>query len=314
MQSCKWTPGCKESVRPPPVTTRRRSSVAIGVTFYYWSICRISSSDRRLLLQQQGLCTLTSKGTDYGGGTIFSSVNIHGKVSHAYVEQEALSSSSPSNIDSDLHHVLSSRPSIATLASILRHCGTYKMLGDGKLVHQHINRRGFHQNIFINNCLVLMYADCESMEEAQEAFDRIPRPNSYSWSILIKGYAQNNKLDEASHVFAKIPNPDVVAWNTMIAAYAQKQQAKEALDLFWKMQQEGIEPNAVTFVCTLEACSSLSALEEAQEFLMLISGGNFAEDKLVKTALMTLLGKFGRLDEAWSIFDKLPDRDVVSWN
>lgn len=130
----------------------------------------------------------------------------------------------------------------------------------------------------------------------------------------MKGYAQNDKLDEAMRVFARIPNPDVVACNTMIAAYAQKQQAKKALDLFWKMQHDGIEPDTVTFVCTLEACSSLTSLEEAQEFFTLLSGSKSAEDKLVKTALLTLLGKFGKLDQAWNIFNALPHRDVVSWN
>lgn len=159
-----------------------------------------------------------------------------------------------------------------------------------------------------------MYADCESMEDAQKAFDKISRPNSFSWSILIKAYAQNGKLDEARRVFSRIPCPDVVSWNTMIAAYAQKQQGKEALDLFWKMQQDGFEPNNVTFLCTLEACSSLMTLKEVQEFLTAISGSKYAEDILVKTALVSLHGKCGRLDDAWNIFDKMPHRDVVSWN
>lgn len=220
---------------------------------------------------------------------------------------------SPS-VDLELHRVLSSQPSLATIAAILRQCGAFKALGDGKLVHQHINTRGFHRNIFICNCLVLMYAECESMEDAQETFDKISSPNWYSWSILIKGYALNDKLDEAMRVFAGIANPDVVVWNTVIAACAQKGQSKAALDLFWKMQQDGIEPNIVTFVCTLEACSNLTSLVEAQDFLKLLNRSKFGEDKLVKTALLTLLGKFGKLDQAWSIFDKSSHRDVVTWN
>ncbi|KAI5071992.1 hypothetical protein GOP47_0012098 [Adiantum capillus-veneris] len=242
---------------------------------------------------------------DVGERTICSSM-----VTHAYEHDQDVSPLSAC----DIWQVLASQPSITTLASILRCCGTSKALLDGMLVHEHIQRQGLLHNIFLSNCLVLMYAQCESMENAQQVFNRIPRPNSYSWSILIKGYALNGKLDEARHVLAQIPNPDAVAYNTMIAAYAQKQQGRKALDLFWKMQANGMEPDTVTLTSTLEACSSFAGLGEAQELLAYISSSKFAEDNSVKTSLITLLGKFGRLDDAWEVFSNLLNRDVVSWN
>jgi pentatricopeptide repeat protein len=44
----------------------------------------------------------------------------------------------------------------------------------------------------------------------------------------------------------------------------QCQQWQKALELFEKMQQEGVQPDSVTFVGVLNACASILALEEGR--------------------------------------------------
>ena len=159
-----------------------------------------------------------------------------------------------------------------------------------------------------------MYAECERMDDAQEVFDGISCPNSFSWSILIRGYAQNNRLCDAKHVLYSNPNSETIAWNTMISAYAQKREGIQAFDMFWEMQNKGVEPDMVTFLCIFEACSSLSTLEEAREFLIAFNKSKYYEDITLRTALMNLYGKFGRIDNARMVFDEMLYHDVVSWN
>jgi pentatricopeptide repeat protein len=48
----------------------------------------------------------------------------------------------------------------------------------------------------------------------------------------------------------------------MILGYANCGEGDKALQLFQQMQQEGVQPNTVTFLGLLNACASTVALEE----------------------------------------------------
>ncbi len=55
-------------------------------------------------------------------------------------------------------------------------------------------------------------------------------------------------MEDAWRVFCKMPSQDVVTWTAMISGYVRCGQGQKALELYKRMQQEGVQPNAVTFV------------------------------------------------------------------
>jgi pentatricopeptide repeat protein len=122
-------------------------------------------------------------------------------------------------------------PDTGTFVGILNACASVGALEEGKLFHEQIVQRGFESAVFVGSSVVNMYAKYESMEEAQR-------------------------------VFNKMPSLNVVSWNVMILAHMNCGQGQEALELFRQMQQEGVQPNPVTFVAVLNACASLVAIEE----------------------------------------------------
>ncbi len=63
-------------------------------------------------------------------------------------------------------------------------------------------------------------------------------------------------------MFNKMPSHDVVTWNALIFGHVKCGQGYKALELFQQMQQEGVQPNTITFVGFLNACASEAALEE----------------------------------------------------
>jgi pentatricopeptide repeat protein len=77
-------------------------------------------------------------------------------------------------------------------------------------------------------------------------------------------YAKCGRIEEAWTVFEKMPSGNVVTWTTMILGNVQCRQGQKALELFEKMQQEGVQPDFVTFVGVLNACASILALEEGR--------------------------------------------------
>ncbi len=100
---------------------------------------------------------------------------------------------------------------------VLKACASVGAIEEGRCVHRQIIQSGLESDVFVGNSLVDMYAKCGSMEDA--------------W-----------------RVFNKMPSRDVITWTAMIFGHVKCWQGQEALELFQEMQQEGVQPNIVTFV------------------------------------------------------------------
>ena len=128
-------------------------------------------------------------------------------------------------------------------------------------------------------------------------------------------YANCGLLAKARGVFNQLQMQDVVSWSALIAGYAQYGDGEEALKCYDQMQHEGISPNEVTFICILEACSNLGAIDKAKEMHAEIDRqGLLARNILVGNALLEMYAKCGLHSRAQEVFDQLRIRDVVTWN
>eukprot|EP01018_Ginkgo_biloba_P001839 Gb_27521 [translate_table: standard] len=205
------------------------------------------------------------------------------------------------------------KPNSITFASVLRACASLEDLEQGMKIHEEINRSGFHSNIFVGNALVDMYAKCGSIKNARYVFDKIPQRNVVSWNAMVAGYAQNGQVDEALKLFQKMPDRDVVSWTGMIAGYVQNGFSEEALKLFQQMQLTGMKPNSKTFASILPACANLAGLQQGMEIHEEIIRSGFQSDVFVANALVDMYAKCGNIENAHLLFDKMPQRDVVSW-
>jgi pentatricopeptide repeat protein len=235
-------------------------------------------------------------------------------------------------------------PNAVTFACILPACAGLAALGDGKEIHEIIIRSKFQYDIFVGNALMDMYAKCSSIEDALKVFDRMPQRNVVSWTTMVAGYAQDGHVDEALKFFQKMPERNVISWNAMIAGYAQTGYIDEALELFqnmperdvvsWnaiisgythngnfsgtlkffqQMQVTGVRSNCVTFTSVLPACANLAALEHGKKVHEDIIRSGVQFDTFVSNALVDMYAKCGSLGDAYKVFIKMPQRDVVSW-
>jgi pentatricopeptide repeat protein len=79
------------------------------------------------------------------------------------------------------------------------------------------------------------------------------------------------------------------------------------------MQQEGLQPDPVTFVGVLNACASEVGLEEGRCAHEQIIQSGCESDSVVGSSLVTMYAKCGSIEDAWSVFNKMPSRNVVTW-
>lgn len=174
------------------------------------------------------------------------------------------------------------KPNQVTLLSILKGCSDVSSLKHGKLIHAHILEGDFGINLLLGSTLLDMYSKCGSLEDAWQVFNMLTKR-------------------------------DVVTWNAMIGGCIENGYSEEALQIFQQMRYEGLEPNQVTFVCILKACSRLATLAHGKFVHAYILENRFESGVFIGNSLIDMYSKCGKLEEAWKVFNGLPRRDVVTW-
>jgi pentatricopeptide repeat protein len=90
---------------------------------------------------------------------------------------------------------------------------------------------------------------------------------------------------------------------------------QEALSCFEQMQNEGLTPDSVTFICILAACGNTGAIDKGvQIHNEIVDRGLLQEDTILGTSLMGMYAKCGELRKARGVFDDLLVQDVAAWN
>ncbi|XP_050365108.1 pentatricopeptide repeat-containing protein At2g22410, mitochondrial-like [Argentina anserina] len=162
---------------------------------------------------------------------------------------------------------------------------------------------------------------------------------------LVHYYAESGFASVARKVFDECTVRDVVTWTTMIDGYAARGYSREAMGLFDEMLLSGVEPNEVTMIAVLSACSNkgdigmgkrvheymrkktldcgLSLLNALLDMYVKcgcltaakeVFDGMKVRDVFTWTCMVNGYAKCGELDAARRFFDDMPDRNVVSWS
>ncbi|KAF3778988.1 Pentatricopeptide repeat-containing protein [Nymphaea thermarum] len=174
-------------------------------------------------------------------------------------------------------------PSYATYNHLLQACMDAKSLNHGLKLHEHlISKTSIRLPLQIKVKLVKLYCVCGEINKARQLFDEIPQPDCRCWAAMINAYSKYG-----------YPN--------------------ESLKLYSDMKfKNGIQPDKFILLAVAKACSMLSDLVKAKEIHE--DAERFCPSSiLVKNALIDLYGKCGCMHGASLIFNKLPEKDVISW-
>ncbi|KAH9323330.1 hypothetical protein KI387_017969 [Taxus chinensis] len=175
------------------------------------------------------------------------------------------------------------RPYQFTFASILPACAKMRALEQGMEIHHRIIESGLLSDV-LETALIDMYAKCGSIQRARDLFDKLHHPN-------------------------------VISWTAMIAGYAMHGYGKDALNFFELMKSSGTNPNHVSFVCILFACSHAGLADEGCKYFNCMCDSYSILPTMDHYACMVdLLGRAGYLEETLNLIIKMPIKpDVVVW-
>ncbi|KAK1374917.1 Pentatricopeptide repeat-containing protein [Heracleum sosnowskyi] len=172
------------------------------------------------------------------------------------------------------------------------------------------------RDLFSWNSMISGYVGVGDMERAKELFDEMPCRDLVSWNCLIDGFARVGNVVAAIECFDRLAVRNVVSWNTVLALYVRVKKYGECLRLFDRMIAEGdVRPNEASVMSVLTACAHLTELDRGKWIHSYIKRDkNIKADVLLSTALLTMYSKCGAMELAKDVFDKMPDKNVVSWN
>lgn len=167
--------------------------------------------------------------------------------------------------------MLNLKPNSVTLVSILSACARIGALMCGKEIHAHALRIGVAFDGFLPNALLDMYVRCGRMKPAWNQFNSNERDVS-AWNILLTGYAERGQGALAEEFFRKMidskVNPDEVTFIALLCACSRSGMVTEGLELFNSMKQVySVTPNLRHYACIVDLLGRAGQLEEAYGFI-----------------------------------------------
>ncbi|KAI3448390.1 hypothetical protein Pfo_005055 [Paulownia fortunei] len=165
------------------------------------------------------------------------------------------------------------------------------------------------------NVIISGYWNWGTEGEAKRLFYLMPDKNVITWTTMVTGYSKMKDLESARSYFNRMPEKSVVSWNAMLSGYAQNGFSEEALSLFHEMVSVGVIPDETTWVAVISSCSSRGDPALAESVVKMLEDRGIRLNLFVKTALLDLYAKCGRLEMAQKIFNELGVyRNLVTWN
>ncbi|KAG4981734.1 hypothetical protein GLYMA_10G012200v4 [Glycine max] len=181
------------------------------------------------------------------------------------------------------HHAASSHLLLHPIGSLLLACTHFKSLSQGKQLHAQVISLGLDQNPILVSRLVNFYTNVNLLVDAQFVTE------------------SSNTLDP-------------LHWNLLISAYVRNGFFVEALCVYKNMLNKKIEPDEYTYPSVLKACGESLDFNSGLEVHRSIEASSMEWSLFVHNALVSMYGRFGKLEIARHLFDNMPRRDSVSWN
>lgn len=176
------------------------------------------------------------------------------------------------------------RPDSSTFTVAVKACATVSDLKLGVQIWSRAVGSGYERDVFVASSVLNLYAKC-------------------------------GRMDSAAVVFDKMPRRDLVCWTTMVTGYAQCGRAREALDVYKRMQQKvGTQGDEILMLGLIRACTDIGDMKVGLSVHGHMIRNSIPMDVVVQTCLVGMYAKNGCLEIASRVFNKIPNKTVVSWS
>ncbi|CAN4082046.1 unnamed protein product [Withania somnifera] len=121
-------------------------------------------------------------------------------------------------------------------------------------------------------------------------------------NALVDMYAKTGEIEDANNIFHHMTEKNVISWTSMISAYGVHGRGVDAVAYFKKMECEGFEPNDITFLSLLFACSHNGLTAEGWEcFNKMVRKYKIVPRSEHYSCLVDIFARIGCLNESYDL-------------
>lgn len=162
-------------------------------------------------------------------------------------------------------------PDEFTISSVLSACAQLGELETGKQIHCFVNEKRLELNRFVLNGLVDMYAKCGDLNNARLIFEGMTHRSCACWNSMISGFAIHGQSEEALQFFKRMEKsnekPDDITFLTLLSALVHAGFVDEGLEVFSKMEKYGVVASVKHYGCLVDLLGRAGRLKEAFELI-----------------------------------------------
>lgn len=135
-----------------------------------------------------------------------------------------------------------------------------------------------------------------------------------STNMTITWHVQNGQLEDARKMFDEMRDRTVISWNAMISGYSKRGKFNEALSLLSLMHSSNVKLNETTYSSALSVCGRERSLGEGQQIHGLVLKSGFETFEFVGSSLLYFYASCCDVGKARKVFDELHDSNVLLWS
>ena len=170
------------------------------------------------------------------------------------------------------------------VAGILSACSQFlELSGEGPKIHGFVRKVGLMSDVFVGTSLLHLYGSCGLIEEVNRLFPDILEKN-------------------------------VVSWTALIASFSKNGHPERAMRAFYQMRKGGTVANENCFATAVSACAALENVRLSLEIFSQVIICGLDSSISVGNSLITMFGRLGKTEDALFIFNRMRNRDRISWN
>ncbi|CAH8312813.1 unnamed protein product [Eruca vesicaria subsp. sativa] len=205
-------------------------------------------------------------------------------------------------------------PDNITFPFLIKASSEIESLKSGEQVHSHVVRFGFHNDVYVENSLVHMYASFGLIASAGRVFGGMLFRDVVSWTSMVDGYCKCGMVEDAREMFDEMPHRNLVTWSIMINGYVKSKRFEEAVELFEVMRREGVVANETVMVSVISSCANLGALGVGVRVHEYVVRNGMSVNVVLGTALVEMYWRCGEVEKAVRVFEELSEKDSLSWS
>lgn len=140
------------------------------------------------------------------------------------------------------------------------------------------------------------------------AFSVLPLSHVASLCALTPSFS------DAQKIFMRVRQPEIFLWNSCLRDFAESDSPFNAILLFHQLRLHNVSPDSFTCSFVLKACLQNLDVFHGRIIHAYIEKLGLQSNLFLQNMLVLLYASCGDINDARQLFDKMLQRDVVTWN